>query len=95
MKKLRHREAQSACFRKLSYAFKPSGSKGGVTKVEMVIDGKVAAYTEKKEVERETQARNIAHFNQAQGSPFTIFPLSDVGVTATKFKTSRLPDGTS
>jgi hypothetical protein len=39
-------------------------------------------------------ARNKKHFNQAVGSPFTTFPLSEVGVTATKFKTARLPDGT-
>jgi hypothetical protein len=94
LKKLRHREAHSACFRKLSYALKPQGSKGGVTKVEVVIDGETVAYTEKKEVERETLNRNRQHFSQASGTPFTIFPLSEGGTTATKFKTSHLPDGT-
>jgi hypothetical protein len=94
LKQIKHREAQTKCFRKLSYVLKPAGSKGGVTKVEVVIDGQTVAYTEKTEVEQETQARNKRHFNQAAGSPFTIFPLSEVGVSATNFKTTRLPDGT-
>ena len=73
---------------------KPAGSKGGVTKVEVVIDGETVAYTEKTDVEGETLARNKAHFNQAVGSQFTILPLSDVGISATRFKTTCLPDGT-
>jgi hypothetical protein len=94
LKKIKHREAQSKCFRKLAYVLKPSGSKGGVTKVEVVLDGITVAYTDKTDVERETQAKNQKHFNQAAGSPFTLYPLSEVGVSATAFKTSRLPDGT-
>jgi hypothetical protein len=46
LKKLRHHEAQSACFNKLSHALKPAGNKGGVTKVELVIDGETVAFTE-------------------------------------------------
>jgi hypothetical protein len=54
------------------------------------------AYTEKKDIEREIQKRNPKDFkNQPTGAPFTIFPLSEVGVTATQFKTSHLPDGRS
>jgi hypothetical protein len=93
LKQIKHREAQTKCFNKL-YALKPAGSKGGVAKVEVIIDGQTVAYTDKTDVECETQARNQQHLNQAAGSPFTIFPLSDVGVTATNFKTSHLPDGT-
>jgi hypothetical protein len=78
----------------LAYTLKPAGAKGGVTKVEVVIDGHTVAYADKNDVERETMARNEKQFNEAAGSPFTIFPLSEVGVTATKFKTARLPDGT-
>jgi hypothetical protein len=64
-------------------------------KVEVILDGiTTGAYTDKTDVERETQARNQKHFNQAAGFPFTLYPLSDVGVSATDFKTSRLPDGT-
>jgi hypothetical protein len=78
LKKLRHREAQSTCFSKLSYALKPAGNKGGVTsKVELVIDGETIAYTEKQDVERETKQSNKRHFNTAAGTPFTLFPLSD------------------
>jgi hypothetical protein len=51
----------------------------------------VVAYTEKRDVE-ESQARNRTHFNQAAGTPFTVFPLSEVGGTDTAFKTSHLPD---
>jgi hypothetical protein len=49
LKTLRHREAQSACFAKLANALKPAGNRGGVTKVELEIDGEVAAYTENEE----------------------------------------------
>jgi hypothetical protein len=94
LKKMKHSEAQTKFFGKLAYTLKPAGAKGGVTKVEVVIDGQIVAYTDKSDVERETLARNKKHFNQAAGSPSTIFPLSEVGVAATKFKTARLPDGT-
>jgi hypothetical protein len=94
LKKLRHREAQSACFKKLAYALHPSGSKSGVTKVELKVEGTTLAFTEKKDVERETKKRNKAHFNQPAGSPFTIYPLSELGTTPdTHFKTNTLPDG--
>jgi hypothetical protein len=95
LKKIKHREAQSACFAKLSYAMKPAGVKGEVTKVEVQTDDEVVAYTEKHTVEQQIQIRNPIHFNQAAGTPFTMFPLSEVGVTATKFKTSHFPDGTA
>jgi hypothetical protein len=45
-------------------------------------------------VEREIQKRNPRHFKQPVGSPFTIHPLSEVGVSSTKFKIAHLPDGT-
>jgi hypothetical protein len=93
LQKIRHREAQSSCYAKFTSAFR-SSNRGGVTKVEVVtVDGDVVAYTEKKDVEREIQKRNPKHFNQPAGTPFIIFPLSEVGVTATQFKTSHLPDG--
>ena len=91
---MRHYEAQSACFNKLANALKPAGHRGGVTKVELNVDGRTAAYTEKNDVERETMKRNRDHFNSAAGTPFTVYPLSDVGVSDTNFKTSHLPDGT-
>jgi hypothetical protein len=47
LKKIRHREAQSACFGKLPYALKPPGAKGGVNRVEVKVHGKVIAYTDK------------------------------------------------
>jgi hypothetical protein len=94
LKKLRHRESQSACFSKLAYALKPAGNKGGVTKVELIIDGETIAYTKKREVERETKQRNKRHFNAAAGTPFTVYPLADVGTTATAFKSTHLPNGT-
>jgi hypothetical protein len=59
-----------------------------------VIDGETVAYSKKQEVKCETLNRNRKHFSQATGTPFTIFPLSEVGTTATKFKTAHLPDGT-
>jgi hypothetical protein len=93
LKKLRHREAQTACFNKLANALKPAGHRGGVTKVEITVDGKTIAYTEKKDVDREVKNRNRHHFNDPAGSPFTVFPLSEVGVTETNFQTSHLPDG--
>jgi hypothetical protein len=93
LKRMKHREAQSACFRKLAYAMTPTGSKGGVTKVEIQDQGETVVVTEKKDVEREVMKRNRRHFNQAAGTPFTTFPLSEVGVSETKFKTTTLPDG--
>jgi hypothetical protein len=94
LKQIKHREAQSKCFGKLAYAMKPAGAQGGVTKVEVVVEGEVIVYTKKQEVERKIQKRNPKHFNQPAGSPFTIHPLSEVGVTSTKFKTTHLADGT-
>jgi hypothetical protein len=95
LKKLWHCEAQSACFTKLAYALKPAGNKGGVTKVELVIYGETVAFTEKQDVERETKQSNKRHFNAAVSTPFTVFPLSEVGTTETSFKTSHLPHGTA
>jgi hypothetical protein len=95
LKKLRHREAQSACFAKLANALKPAGNRGGVTKVELEIDGEVVACTKKHNVEHITKNRNEKHFDAAAGTPFTVYPLSNVGVTKTAFKTSHLPDGTA
>jgi hypothetical protein len=63
--------------------------------VELEIDGEVVACTEKHDVEYITKSRNQRHFNAAAGTPFTVYPLSDVGVTETAFKTSHLPDGTA
>jgi hypothetical protein len=60
---------------------KPAGCKGGVTKVELQVNGEIVAYTEKHEVEREI-THNKTHFNDPTGSPSTIHPLSEVGVTA-------------
>jgi hypothetical protein len=93
LKKIRHREAQLACFSKLSYALKPPGAKGGVNRVEVKVNGHIVAYTEKNEVERETQKYTRSHFNQAAGTPFTVYPLSEVGTTETQFRTTHLPDG--
>ena len=91
---MRHREAQSACFNKLVNALKPAGHRGGVTKVELKVDGQTVAYTEKNGVEHETMKRNRDHFNSAAGTPFTVYPLSDVGASEKNFKTSHLPDST-
>jgi hypothetical protein len=71
LKKIRHKEAQSACFSKLSYTLKPPGTKGGVTRVEVKVQGSVVAYTDKHDVEQETQKYTRKHFNQAAGTPFT------------------------
>jgi hypothetical protein len=45
LKQIKRKEAQSKCFGKLAYALKPAESQGGVTKVEVVVDGEVIAYT--------------------------------------------------
>jgi hypothetical protein len=42
-----------ACYRKLRSALHPIGLRGGITKVEVKIDGKLVAYTEKADVHRE------------------------------------------
>jgi hypothetical protein len=94
LKQIKHKEAQAKCFGNLANALKPAGSQGGVTKVEVIVDGEAIAYKEKRDVEHEIQKRNPKHFNQPAGSPFTIQPLSEVGVSSTKFKTTHLPDGT-
>jgi hypothetical protein len=52
-------------------------------------------HTEKADVHRECLQRNRKHFNQAAGTPFTIYPLSEVGTKATKFKMGKMPDGRS
>ena len=46
LKKMRHREAQSACYKKLANALKPAGHRGGVTKVELKVDNHTVAYAE-------------------------------------------------
>jgi hypothetical protein len=61
--------------------------------MELKVDGTTVAFTEKQNVERETKQRNKRHFNQPAGSPFTIYPLSQLGTNATKFKTNIFPDG--
>jgi hypothetical protein len=81
-------------FREASICLETRRITGGVTKVEVVVDGEVIAYTEKQDIEREIQKRNPRHFNQPAGSLLTIHPLSEVGVSSTKFKTTHLPDGT-
>jgi hypothetical protein len=54
----------------------------------------VIAYTKKEDVHRECLCRNRRHFNQAAGTPWTIYPLSEVSTKATKFKVDKMPDGT-
>ena len=95
LKKMRHRKAQSACYKKLANALKPAGHRGGVTKVELKVDGHTVACTEKNDAEQETKERNRTHFNAAAGTPFAVHPLSEVGVSSTEFKTTHLPDGTA
>jgi hypothetical protein len=51
------------------------------------------AYTEKEDVQRECLKINRKHFNQAAGTLWTIYPLSQVGTQATKFKVDKMPDG--
>jgi hypothetical protein len=93
LKRQLHVEAMKACYRKLRSALRPTGLRGGITKVEVKIDGKLVAYTEKADVYRECLNRNKQHFNQAAGTPWTIYPLSEVGTKATKFKVDKMPDG--
>jgi hypothetical protein len=61
--------------------------------VEVKVQGELIAYTEKGEVHRECLSRNRKHFNQAAGTSWTIYPLSELGTKATKFKVDKIPDG--
>jgi hypothetical protein len=61
--------------------------------VEVNVQGELIAYTEKGDVHRECLSRNRKHFNQAAGTPWTIYPLSELGTKATKFKVDKMPDG--
>jgi hypothetical protein len=61
--------------------------------VEVKVNGKLVVYTDKADVHRECLKHNYRHFNQAAGTPWTIYPLSEVGTRATKFKVNAMPDG--
>ena len=93
LKRQLHVEAMKSCYRKLRSALRPTSLRGGITKVEVKIGETTVAYTEKADVHRECLERNRRHFNQAAGTPWTIYPLSEVGTSATKFKTDKMPDG--
>jgi hypothetical protein len=61
--------------------------------VEVKVDGKLVAYSEKADVHRECFRRNRRHFNQAAVTPWTISPLSEIGTRATQFKVDAMPNG--
>jgi hypothetical protein len=79
LKRQLHVEAMKSCYKKLRSALQPNGLRGGITKVEVKVNDTLVAYTEKADVHRECLQRNRKHFNQAAGTPFTIYPLSEVG----------------
>jgi hypothetical protein len=93
LKRQLHVEAMKSCYRKLRSALKPPGRQGGSTMVEVKVNDKLVAYTKKTDVHRECLQRNRRHFNQADGTPWTIYPLSEVGTRATHFKVDAMPDG--
>jgi hypothetical protein len=95
LKRQLHVEAMKSCYKKLRSALRPNRLRGGITKVEVKVNETLVAYTEKADVHRECLQRNRKHFNQAAGTPFTIYPLSEVGTKATKFKMDKMPDGRS
>jgi uncharacterized membrane-anchored protein YhcB (DUF1043 family) len=92
LKRQLHVEAMKSCYRKLKSALRPNGLHGGITKVEVLVNGTLVAYTDKTDVHRECLHRNRQHFNQAAGTPWTIYPLSEIGTKATPFKVDTMPD---
>jgi hypothetical protein len=50
LKRQLHVEAMKSCYQKLRSALQPAGLRGGITKVEVKINGSVIAYTEKSDV---------------------------------------------
>jgi hypothetical protein len=95
LKQQLHVEVMKSCYGKLRSALRPKGSRGGITmvEVEVKVKGELIAYTEKGDVHRECLSRNLKHFNQAVGTPWTIYPLSELGTKVTKFKVDKMPDG--
>jgi hypothetical protein len=95
LKRQLHVKAMKSCYKKLRSALRPNGLRGGITKVEVKVNKAFVTYTEKADVHRECLQRNRKHFNQAVGTLFTIYPLSEVDTKATKFKMDKMPDGRS
>jgi hypothetical protein len=93
LKRQLHVEAMKSYYKKLRSALRPNGLCGGITKVEVKVNETLVAYTEKADVHRKCLNQNRRHFNQVAGTPFTIYPLSEVGTKATKFKMDKMPDG--
>jgi hypothetical protein len=94
LKRQLHVEAMKSCYGKLRSALRPNGIRGGIlTMVKVKVQGELIAYTEKGDVHRECLSHNRKHFNQAAGTPWTIYPLSELGTKATKFKVDKMPDG--
>jgi hypothetical protein len=93
LKRQLHVEAMKLCYMKLRLALRPNRLRGGITKVEVKVNETLVAYTEKADVHRECLSQNRRHFNQAAGTPFTIYPISEVGTKATKFKMDKMPNG--
>jgi hypothetical protein len=94
LKRQLHVEAMKSCYQKLRSALRPPERQGGITMVEVKVNDKLVVYTEKADVHREYLQRNRRHFtNQADGTPWAIYPLSKVGTRATQFKIDAMPDG--
>jgi hypothetical protein len=71
------------------------GKKSGLTHILIEMeDGTTECITEKEEIENKIIDRNISHFSQADGSPFTISPLIDIlGRYGTSDEAKQLLDG--
>jgi hypothetical protein len=71
------------------------GKKSGLTHILIEMeDGTTECITEKEEMENKIIDRNISHFSQADGSPFTVSPLIDLlGRYGTSEEARQLLDG--
>ena len=102
LRQMIHRERQHQMFRKLKLMRNPIGATAGVTRIEIPVpeDQDPKLCNEWKtidipsEVLRHLQTRNRRHFGQANGTPFTIAPLSeDLGFCADTPEAEFLLDG--
>jgi hypothetical protein len=55
LKRQLHVEAMKSCYQKLCSTLRPAGLRGGITKVEVKVNGSVIAYTKQSDIHREPQ----------------------------------------
>jgi hypothetical protein len=75
----RNREQQQKCWRKLQLFKQDQRSPGGISHVLIRTNEPTPRrINDKQEIDEVLLHRNIDHFQQAQGTPFTISPLLDI-----------------